>query len=187
MDLTDLITSARDALGGLDRIRAVRTYNARMRRVRADGRASTVEVWRAAGGRVRVEERTDAGRIVRVANGAERVALLREARVAPRNLLAHADEYALALRDHPAPDGSRIVSFPAEFVLYCFNPTTFHCTRLIDLSAGRRTAFADYRVVDGIATPFSERHTAAEARDGFEDTYLHVAYDLDLPDDLFSV
>jgi hypothetical protein len=190
MTLTDLIASARGALGGLDRLRGVRSYHAVARRVTASGRASTFAVWRAAGGRVRVEEQTSGGRTVRIANGADgspdAEMLVRAARISPRNLLAHADEYALTLRDHAAPDGSRVVSYPAEFVLYCFDPTTFYCTRLIDLTRDCRTAFNDYRIVDGIATPFLERHVLAEPREGFEDIYQHVAYNLNLPDDLFS-
>ena len=191
MTLTDLIANARDALGGIDRLRGVRTYHAVARRVTAGGRASTVAVWRAAGGRIRIEEQTSGGRAVRVANGAdgsaETAERLRAARISPRNLLAHADEYKLALRDQPAPDGSRIVSFPAEFVLYCFHPTTFYCTRLIDLTRDWRIAFNDYRTVDGIATPFAERHASADAREGYEDRYAQVVYDAELPDDLFVV
>jgi hypothetical protein len=190
MTLTDLIASARGALGGIDRLRGVRSYHAVARRVTASGRASTVAVWRAAGGRIRVEEQSSGGRTVRIANGSNASpdvdALVRTARIAPRNLLAHADEYSLTLRDHPASDGSLIVSFPAEFILYCFHPTTFYCTRLIDLTRDCRTAFNNYRVVDGIATPFLERHSLAEPREGFEDIYQHVAYNLNLPDDLFS-
>src|SRR6185369_16835033 len=148
MNLDELIDAAQRAAGGLERLRAIRTYHAEIRRVRESGAASTVLVWRAAGGRVRVEERSSEGRVVRVTGGpdetfgaAERAELLRDARIAPRNMLAHAAEHALALRNRPAPDGSRIVSFPAEFVLYLFDASTFRCRRLIDLVRNCRIEF----------------------------------------------
>jgi len=193
MTCEELISAAQEALGGLERLRGIRSYQAELRRVRDDGTASTVSVWRAAGGRVRIEERATGRRTVRVADGrsgtfgdAERAEMVRDARVVPRNMLAHAGEYALALRDRPAPDGSRIVSFPAEFVLYLFRPETFLCARLIDLSRECRIEYGDYRDVDGVATPFAERHVLTNGGRSFEDTYLRVAYNLELPDELFT-
>src|SRR5215217_4527189 len=110
VDCQTLIAAAQHAIGGLARIRAIRTYHAELRRVRDGGGATTVSIWRAAGGRVRIEERVRDGRVVRLANGAEgtigdaeRAEILRDARISPRNMLAHAAEYALALRDRPAP------------------------------------------------------------------------------------
>jgi hypothetical protein len=191
MTLDELIDAAQRAVGGLDRLRAIRTYHAELRRVRESGAASTVLVWRAAGGRVRVEERLPEGRVVRVTGGpaetfdpAERAELLRDARIAPRNMLAHAAEHALALRGRPAPDGSHIVSFPAEFVLYLFDASTFRCRRLIDLMRRRRIEFENYREVDGVVTPFVERHVGADQ--SFADLYMRVAYDVDVPDKLFT-
>jgi hypothetical protein len=192
MDCTEIIAAAQQAIGGLDRLRSIRTYHAELRRVRDGAGASTVAVWRAAGGRIRIEEQSRRGRTVRVTNGAagslgdaERLELLRDARIAPRNMLAHADEYALALRSRPAPDGARLVSFPTEFVLYLFHSELFLCTKLFDLVRNRRIEYADYRNTDGILTPYAERHVFA-GRVGFEDTYRRVAYNLDLADDLFE-
>ncbi len=152
-----------------------------------------MSIWRAAGGRIRIEERAAASRTIRVADGpvgtlddTERADLLRDARIAPRNMLAHAAEHPLAMRDRPAPDGSRIVSFPAEFVLYLFRPETFLCARMIDLVRDRRTDFGDYRAVDGITTPFAERHTSTNRTNTFADSYIRVAYNLDLSDTLFT-
>lgn len=190
MTCAELIEAAQATAGGLDRLRAIRTYHAELRRVRESGAASTVLVWRAAGGRIRIEERSPQGRTVRVTGGpsetfadTERAELLRDARIAPRNLLAHAAEHGLALRNRPAPDGSRIVSFPGEFVLYLFDSKTFLCRRLIDLVRNRRIEFDGYRIVDGIMTPFVERHVGDES---FADLYVRVAYDLEISDALFT-
>lgn len=193
MTCDDIIAAAQDAIGGLERLRSIRTYHAEIRRTRANGRTSSVSIWRAAGGRIRVEEAERATRTVRIANGtagsfdeAERAELLRDARIAPRNMLAHAGEYDLALRERAAPDGTRIVSFPAEFVLYLFDPATFLCKWVIDLVRNRRTELGDYKVVDAIRTPFIERHIAADPLADFDDRYVRVAYNLELDDELFD-
>jgi hypothetical protein len=192
MDCQKLIAAAQEALGGIERIKAIRTYHAVMRRMHNDGRTATVSLWRAAGGRIRVEECAPDRTELRVANAAastfgdaERAELLRDARIAPRNMLAHAAEHRLAMRSRPAPDGSRIVSYPTEFVLYLFNRQTFLCTKMIDLSRHRRIEFRDYRVVDGIATPFAEKHVFADDV-RFDDAYVRIEYNLDLAEGLFE-
>ncbi len=192
MECQDLIAAAQDAMGGLERLRRIRSYHAVIKRVRNDGAPSTVLVWRAAGGRIRIEERSPAATLVLIANGsagsidsAERARLLRDARITPRNMLAHADEHALALRSRPAPDGSRLISFPGELVLYLFDPATHLCRRLFDLPRRRRIDLSDYRLVSGVSTAFTERHHLGDDT-GFEDTYQSVAYDLDLSDRLFA-
>lgn len=193
MNCEELIAAAQEALGGLERIRGIRTYHAVMRRVTDAGAAATVSIWRAAGGKVRIERRAGGSTDVRVANGAtgtigedERAEMLRDARLSPRNMLAHAAEYRLTLRSRPAPDGSRLVSFPAEMALYLFDPRTFLCRKLIDLPRRCRVEYEDYRVVDGIPTPFSERRVS-NATSGFRDTYSYVAYNMELDEALFDV
>jgi hypothetical protein len=190
MDCAQLIAAAQDALGGLERIRSVRTYHAVFNRTHDHGEVETVSVWRAAGGRIRVERRVGDRVDVRVANGsagtlddADRSELLRDARIAPRNMLAHAAEHRLALRSRPAPDGSRIVSFPAELVIYLFDSKSFLCSGVVDLGRHRRAELADYRTVDGIRTPFVERHTLTGR--AFRDVYSEVAFNRELSDDLF--
>lgn len=193
MTCEELIAAAQEALGGLERIRSVRTYHAVLRRAHETRATETVTVWRAAGGRIRVERRTKNGAVVaRVANGTggsmaddDRVELLRDARIAPRNFLAHAAEHRLALRSRPAPNGCRIVSHPAELVLYLFDPKSFQCAAILDVSRRRRIELFEYRTVSGIATPFREHHVITGAP-GFRDTYTAVSYDEPLSDSLFE-
>ena len=193
MTLAELIDAAQRAVGGLDRLRAIRTYHAELRRVRESGAASTVLVWRAAGGRVRVEERAPERRVVRVTGGpaetfdpAERAELLRDARIAPRNMLAHADERKLVLRAMPSFEGTHVLSAPEELVLYFFDPQTKLCVRTIDLAGKRRIEMSDYRTVDGIATPFFERCTRENTDRGYEERFLTIEYNAPVPEGIFK-
>lgn len=189
-----LIAAAQTALGGLGRLLAVRSYHARLLRTNgSDGRQSAITIWRAAGGRVRVEEETEGVRTVRSTGGAagpaaeaERADLLREARIAPRNMLAHAAEHRLSLRSNSAPDGSFVLSMPRDFTIYLIDPASFLCTRMIDIMKDHRVEFGDFRAVDGIATPFFEHHSRRSSPETFEDVYLHVAYDVEPPEGTFD-
>jgi hypothetical protein len=211
MTIREILTNALVAAGGYERIRAIRSYRAEMRCEWPErGLTSTTLVWRAVGGRVRIEEFSRRGRTVRVVNGdvgvrvdeegssgairrdvlaPEDVAAIRhDARVAPRNLLAHAFDYELIFAGLvKTPNGSRIaLQFPAEQVNYFFDSTTYHCTHLFDVR-DRSVAFDDYRMVAGIATPFVERVTSNNGTESCVKNYTSVSYDLDLPADLFEV
>jgi len=187
----DLVDGARRALGGLERLRGVRSYYAEMLRSYADGASSHVTVWRAVPGRIFIEERTSDGHVGRRSTAGpltddERADLLRTARLSPRNLLAHADEIELRMRDHLAPGGLHVVSFPAEFAIYFFDAVRHTCLLTIDLARGRRTAYGDYRDVDGILTPFHERHQGDGRAACFDDRLIAVSYNLAPPDDLWT-
>lgn len=193
ISVTQLIRRAQKAVGGLDRIRSVRTYFAELVRVPMDGSEPiTITVWRAAGGHIRIEESTSEQTTVRATSGTgdpldgeEASELRRAARISPRNLLAHADEYELVLREQPAPDGSRIVSFPAEFAVYVFDPSTFLCSLMMDLSRDHKIRYTDYREVDGIFTPFEEIHVTGQRTLLFRDRYLIVSYNDEFPEGSF--
>lgn len=187
----EVVAAAQTALGGLERLRAVRTYHAEVLRAYADGVSSHLTVWRAAGGRVFIEERTSDGHVGRrsTAGGmsdVERDELVRAARVSPRNLLAHADEIGLRMRDHLAPGGLHVISHPHEFTIYFFDAVRHTCLLMIDLVRNRRVAYGDYRPVDGILTPFHERHQGEDAANCWDDRILTVAYNIEPPDDLWS-
>jgi hypothetical protein len=193
MTKDELIAAAQEAAGGLDRMRAVRSYRARIRRTYyPEGRVAEVTVWRAAGGRVRVEERGGGARHVEATWGPDasseevRERLLRDARISPRNVLAHADEHRLALRGHPAPDGAYVLSLADELVLYFIHPVEFRCVRMIDLARKRRIAFSGFRRVDGIVSPFVEQHTFDGSSEYFEDAYQSVAYNVEVPESVFG-
>jgi hypothetical protein len=190
MTTEELIAEAREALGGLDRIRAVRSYHSIARRTtRPSGREQTVEVWRAAGGRVRIEERSGRTATVKSTESGkadEREELLRDARIAPRNMLAHADERKLVLRAMPSFEGTHVLSAPEELVLYFFDPQTKLCVRTIDLAGKRRIEMSDYRTVDGIATPFFERCTRENTDRGYEERFLTIEYNAPVPEGIFK-
>lgn len=193
MTIEELITGAQEALGGLERIRAVTSYRAIVRRTHVpSGRVSTLTIWRAAGGRIRIDEERGKERKIRATCGAHRsdertrAKMLRDARLSPRNMLAHAGERRLALRNHPAPDGCHVVSAPDELALYFVDPVALRCVRMIDLAGRCRYSYGDYRTVDGIVTPFLERHADEETDKGSVDEYVDVVYDVALPDDLFA-
>ncbi|MCC6743962.1 MAG: hypothetical protein IT175_08875 [Acidobacteria bacterium] len=186
-----VVAAAQNALGGLDRLRGVRTFHVELLRSYADGIAAHVTVWRAAGGRVFIEERTSDGHVGRTStSGAltdeDRSELIRAARLSPRNLLAHADEIELTMRDHLAPGGLHVVSYPAEFSIYFFDAVRHTCLLMIDLVRSRRVAYSDYRPVDGILTPHRERHQGADPSTCWDDRVLSVAYDLDPPPGLWE-
>jgi len=183
----DLIRRAQDALGGLERLADVRTFEAHAKRRRWDGGSSIVSTWRSAGGNVRVDETIGSRTMVRmVREGSGDADLLRAARIAPRNMLAHADEHDLTVREHAAQDGSRLVSFPSEFVLYVIHPDTWLCTLVIDLLQNRRVELGEYRIVDGIATPFLERHIVDGPVRNYDDEYVAVSYNGELPTGIFE-
>jgi hypothetical protein len=71
MELHQIVASALDAIGGLDRLRAVQTYRAELLRAATSGPAATtaITVWRAAGGRIRVEEISPLGQNIRIVDG----------------------------------------------------------------------------------------------------------------------
>ena len=193
MTKDELIAAAQKAIGGLDRVRGIRSYRARIRRTyHPENRVAEVTVWRAAGGRVRIEERSGATRVVEATHGPDassddvRERILRDARISPRNVLAHAAEHRTTLRGHPAPDGAYVLSLPEELVLYFVDPVEFRCVRLIDLARKRRIAFGDFREVDGIVTPFVESHTHDDRKGAFEDAFQSVAYDVDVPESVFD-
>jgi hypothetical protein len=183
----DFIRRAQDALGGIERLRDIRTFEAHAKRRQWGGGNSTVSIWRAAGGNIRVEETSGSRtfvRLVRAGSGDD--TLLREARITPRNVLAHADEHNLTVRDHATPSGARLISFPAEFALYVFDPATWLCTLVIDLLRKRRIELTDYRTVDGIATPFLERHVAETDGPSFDQEYVAITYNGILPNGIFD-
>lgn len=186
----EVIAAAQTALGGLDRLRDVRTFHAELLRAYADGVTAHVSLWRAAGGRVFIEERTDDGHVARKTttgmSDEERHELVRMARVSPRNMLAHADELDLKMRDHLAPGGLHVISYPHEFAIYFFDAVRHTCLLMIDLVRNRRTAYGDYRPIDGILTPFHERHQGEDAASCWDDRILSVSYNLDPPADLWA-
>ena len=148
-------------------------------------------LWRAAGGRVFIEERTIDGQVLRKSTAsdmsdAERVEIVRAARVSPRNMLAHADELDLKMREHLAPGGLHVVSYPDEFAIYFFDAVHHTCLLMIDLVRNRRVAYGDYRSVDGILTPFHERHQGADPSSCWDDRVLAVVYNIDPPDGLWT-
>ncbi len=186
----EVVAAAQSALGGLDRLRDIRTYHAEILRAYADGESAHVTVWRAAGGRVYIEERTSNGHVdLRTTAGGmsdeERSELVRTARVSPRNLLAHADEIELRMREHLAPGGLHVISYPAEFAIYFFDAVRHTCLLMIDLVRSRRVAYGDYRLVNGILTPFHERHHGDDPASCWDDRLLNVAYNLEPPQDLW--
>jgi len=210
MTIRDFVQKALDAIGGNDRIRAIRSYRAEMRcEWTARGTVSTTLVWRAPGGRVRLEEFSRRGRSVRVVNAdtgarfeedgasgsvsqsmlepAEVAHIRREAKIAPRNLLAHALDYDLEFKGAiNTPTGMRYaLSFPAERVSYFFDAESFLCTRLFDIGE-RSLSYDDYRMVLGVATPFAEREILSGGETCIR-TYTSVTYDVDFPEDLFDV
>ena len=215
MDLTRLIEAAAAALGGAERLRTIRTYRAEaIRQPAGGGPAAELRVWRAAGGRIRVEEtEPGAGSRAWVVDGdsgvlvsralpanpprrfplwAEDVAeIRREARLAPRNVLAHAHELDLAGGEAAhAPDGSPAVALELrpEGVRYYFHPQSFLCVAMVDAARDRRVEYAEYRKVGGVLTPFEERHAiVGRPSDAHAVEYDVVAYDEELPADLFSL
>jgi hypothetical protein len=212
MDMRDILAAALAAAGGLDRLRAVRTYRAELLRApAADPAAATaITVWRAAGGRIRIEEVSPIGRSVRVVDGDRGTRMddpegpghvtplapgavaemRRQARIAPRNLLAHSAERDLAFAGEAAAPGGApalAVDLPSESVRYLFDPGTHLCAALLDFAESRHVSFEDYRVVDGIATPFAEREGALDASShAFTSVYVKVAYNVELPNGLFD-
>jgi hypothetical protein len=211
MTIREILANALVAAGGYERIRAIRSYRAEMRcEWPAQKLVSTTLVWRAPGGRVRLEEFSRRGRTVRIVNGdvgmrvdeegasgtlsrtalvpQEVAAIRREARIAPRNLLAHAFDYELVyVGQVSTPNGTRLaVRFPAEQVGYFFDSQTYLCTRLFDVGE-RNVKFDDHRMVSGIATPFVERETTGTGVESCVKSYTSVSYDLDFPADLFEV
>ena len=120
MTIQELLEKALAAAGGYEQISAIESYRAEMRReMPTRGQVSTMMIWRAAGGRIRIEEFSRGGRTVRIVNGDtgmrldedgasakvvraqlpadEVMTIRRDARVAPRNMLAHARKYHLVL------------------------------------------------------------------------------------------
>jgi hypothetical protein len=117
--------------------------------------------------------------------------LRREARIAPRNFLAHAGEHDLVYAGEvTAPGGAPAlaVDLPAESARYLFDPTSHLCLALIDSARSHRLAFGDYRTIDGIATPFVEHEGATEREAAaFTSLYIKVAYNVALPENLFTI
>lgn len=186
-----VVEAAQNALGGLERLRGVRTYHAEILRSYADGMSSHVTLWRAAGGRIFIEERSSDGHVGRVSTTDEmtdetRSELVRAARVSPRNLLAHADELELKMRDHLAPGGLHVISYPAEFAIYFFDAVRHTCLLMIDLVRSRRVAYGDYRAVNGILTPYHERHQGEDPSSCWDDRLLSAGYNIDPPADLWT-
>lgn len=187
----EVVAAAQTALGGLERLRGIRTYHAEALRSYSDGVSSHLTLWRAAGGRVFIEERMSDGHVGRRSTSGgmsddEREELVRAARVSPRNLLAHADEIDLKMRDHLAPGGLHVISYPHEFTIYFFDAVRHTCLLMIDLVRNRRVAYGDYRPVDGILTPFHERHQGGDSANCWDDRLLVAAYNIEPPDDLWS-
>lgn len=194
MTLDEFLEAALAALGGRDLVLGVRSYHARARREPA---GVEVVVARAAGGRIRVDEVVADGTKTLVVDGCRGVeiehgvakalepeavaSLRREARLVPRNLLAHGREYDLALAER---SGVVTISFPAERVTYEFDASTLLCRGLVDEAEGRRIDYDDYRAVGGIQTAFRERTTPAR-HGAFHLVYESVEYNEDLPGELF--
>ena len=210
-----------EGVGSLRRIKAIRTLARETlrvdRRLGAPDLVQRIATYRAAGGRIRIEtypaEDSDAaGPPLRAlvlpgfdpaAHAATDAAsrALREARLEPRNVLAHLGEKSHVIRHvHPAADGSGShgagpaplnsreeaveLDLPEESARYLFDPVTHLCAERIDSAFRTRTHYLEWHPVDGIATPFLEivetEGSAAEIR------MLAIAYDLDLPDTLFA-
>ncbi|MBI4469467.1 MAG: hypothetical protein HY650_09135 [Acidobacteria bacterium] len=180
--LGELLDRAANALGGLARITSVSTFSqeARVTLVTALPVSSwTSRHYRAQGGRIRIEEWLDPTRVrIAIVNGsqgwqrdgwstnagacfaplpaADVEWIRREARCAPRNLIAHASEHSLSEPAYGVREGAAALKVVAENLNaeYYFDPETFLCLELLDQSAGRTTRFRDYRTCDGIGTPW---------------------------------
>lgn len=176
------------AIGGRDRITAVRTY---FREVIRATRSPTggfeererILTYRAAGGRIRIETWTlpakahDGEAERQPASGEDLptsvvcipgpgagdgpVALLaRNASLEPRILLAHLDERAHQIRQ--ASGGGVEIELADERILYRFSAVTSLCELRGDARMGMFTRFLNWRTVDGIATPFLEVHESIQ-------------------------
>lgn len=197
-----------EAMGGVERILGVRTFASESIRVRRRGIGETEAserrlVFRAAGGRVRIETiPMPLGDPVVQAIGAagpQRYqprgseaglppvrweAVLRDVALEPRNMLAHIHERNHAIR--VLPGGAIEIAIEGGEVLYRFDALSGLCDFRRDARSGALTRYLDWIVVAGIATPFLE--TRESPGDGvvLEDRAVAVAYDLPLPDSLFS-
>lgn len=112
-------------------------------------------------------------------------AALRDARLEPRNLLAHIGELNVSIRTAEGVDESRAgieIELLDERAVFTFDSVTGLCTGRRDYEAGLETAYFDWRFVKGINTPFLE----IERGGGFERSLLAIAYDLPLPNTLFE-
>ena len=148
----------------------------------ADGSESEVTVRRRAGGYVEIRERTADEDAVRSTAGgaaiseADLAELQRGARIAPRNLLAHARERGVVVPDDRPADGEVLLAYPDESVVYAFDASTYLCRRLEDRARDVAVAYADYRDVSGIVTPFLETHTRLDGTPLFREEFVRVEY-----------
>ena len=185
----DLRSRIEEAMGGLSRIRSVRTFSREVlrRETAPDQRHRLLRVLthRAAGGRLRTEVwEVREGRWDCAAPAGlpptrgETSSALRLARLEPRNVIAHLRE-----RPHAIRTDLRLELLD-ERVVYVFDPNTALCAERFDLPSGDTTSYAEWRCVDGVATPFLEVHESSGRV--IEDRILGVAYDLPLPPGLFA-
>jgi hypothetical protein len=197
MRLAEFLESALRAVGGRERVLGVRTYRATAGR---DPDGARISIVRAAGGRIRIDDRSDGATTsvivvgdagVRVSGGVavplaagEIAEIRRDARLAPRNLLAHAAEHALALVAPTDPDAI-VVELADEGVRYRFSAATLLCSTLVDARRGRVVDYEDYRDIDGLMTPFLERITTGATT--LELRYEDVAYNEELPESHFAL
>jgi len=214
IELEELIKRARDALGGQPRLKSIVTFRSEAIRqtTRADGTVEMIQVktYRAAGGRIRLEEISLKGQhAIRVVNGwigrklirdpatgAEMVSdlaideiasLRREAKILPRNFLAHADEYDIHLGARQEQNVSGYcVEFHEEKTMYCFDPVSYLCRMMMDQVTESVWMFDDFAPVDGIATA---SRISVRQKDGvtIQDQLTLVQYNEPFPDTLFAV
>jgi hypothetical protein len=215
IELGELIKRARDALGGQQQLTNIVTFRSEMirRMAQADGTVETigVKVYRAAGGRIRSEEMPLKGQqVIRVVNGwagrkiirnlatgTETVSdlspdeiawLRREAKIFPRNFLAHADEYDIRYLGTRQEEGvsGYCVEFLEEKTIYCFDPMSYLCRMMTDHVTESVWTFDDFAPVDGIVTV---RKIIMRQKDGvtIQDQLMLVRYNEPLHDGLFEV
>src|SRR5262245_50783468 len=108
-------------------------------------------------------------------------AVLREAALEPRNLLAHAEERGALARE--GADGGLEIALSREGLHYHFDAATHLCTRRTRAEDGATVLYADWRAVDGVVTPFLEIEEGGFGR--LERRVIAVAYDLPWPASLF--
>ena len=195
MQLHELVEKALRAIGGAEQILSVNTFRARYFQ---EPGGLVVEVSRAAGGRVRIDYDTSGEVNSILVNGSVGMELVsgisrpldeeeitqirRDARLVPRNFLAHAHEYEITVAEEN--DGFRVF-FPAEECLFVFDGQVALCRRRFDGRSGDTTEYRDYREVSGLLTPFFELITS-ERHDPIERRYELVEYNAALSEQTFS-
>lgn len=213
--LNEVMARAREALGGLHRLQEVNSYTAEVAYIRHAPHRPPIRwvnrTYRVHGGRIRIEEEYPDGLLVmRVINalrgcliirpvGQERevvtrlsleelVGIRRDAKIAPRNFLAHADEYDVRYRGVESIEGFEglCLEFVAEETRYYFDPSSYLCRRMRDWITCALWSFDHYRMIDGIATP---HRVSIHQMDGTIITgeFRYVRYNLPIPDAFFCL